>query len=451
MKPSAVPVVLALLPLASALAAQRPGAVLDTLEVRVGSRASPALPVATRAVEIVTAEQLRAAPVSSVAEALAWAMGVDLMARSPAQADVAMRGSSFEQVLVLVDGVRASDAQSGHFDLDLAVPLEQVERIEVLRGAASALYGADAVGGVVNVVTRRGGPGLAARAQGGTFGAGALAVAGRAGSAGGLRADLAAEASRSGGHRPGTDHRSLQLRGALAAPLAGRTLRADAGWGSRDFGADGFYGPYPSYEETRVATASLAWAGGAGAGTAVEPRLSVRRHDDDYVLRREEPDGYRNRHTSWQTGGELVVRRAAGPGVRAAAGAEAYRDVLRSANLGNRAETRAAGFAELAAGRTGAATASAGARADWHSAYGAFFSPSLAGAWWPRSALRLRASLGRAFRAPTWTERFYRSPANLGTPDLDPERAWSAEAGADWTPAPGRGGRWAGGRAVRRR
>jgi outer membrane cobalamin receptor len=428
---------LALLPLASAAAAQQAGVPLDTLEVRVGSRASSALPAATRAVEVITAEQLRAAPVRSVPDALAWALGVDLMPRSPAQADVALRGSSFEQVLVMVDGVRMSDSQTGHFDLDLAVPLEQVERIEILRGAASALYGADAMGGVVNVVTRSRGPALRARAEAGSFGTGILALAARAGKSGGVRGDLAAELSRSEGHRPGTDHRALQLRGALALPLAGRTLRADLGWGGRDFGAEGFYGPYPSYEETRVATAVLAWVAEAGARSAVEPRLSVRRHDDDFVLRRGDPGFYRNLHTSWQAGGEVVGRHAPSPALRLAAGAEAYRDLLESTNLGDRAETRAAAFAEAGAGRPGAATLTAGARADWHSQYGGFLSPSLAGAWWPGSALRLRASLGRAFRAPTWTERYYRSPANLGNPELRPERAWSAEAGAEWSPAPG--------------
>jgi iron complex outermembrane receptor protein len=436
-KPSTGALALALLPLASAAATQQPGVALDTLEVRVGSRASPALPVATRAVETITAEQLRAAPVHTIADALAWAMGADVTPRSPAQADLAMRGSSFEQTLVLVDGVRMSDSQSGHFDLDLAVPLEQVERIEVLRGAASALYGADAVGGVVNVVTRRRGPAFQARAQGGSFGMGTLALAGRAGREGGVRADLAAEAGRSDGHREGTDHRSLQLRAAVAAPLAGRTLRADAALASRDFGAAGFYGPYPSYEETDVATASLAWQAGPDARTTLEPRLSARRHGDDYVLRRENPALYRNRHTSWQLGGELVGRHAVSDGLRAAAGVEAFRDLLDSNSLGERRETRAAGFAEAAAGRIGAATLAVGARADWHSAYGAFLSPSVAGAWWPARALRLRASLGRAFRAPTWTERFYTSPANLGNPELEPERAWSAEAGADWTPFPG--------------
>src|SRR5690606_27325750 len=111
-----------------------------------------------------------------IPDLLQWALGVDLMPRSPALADVSLRGSSFEQVLVLVDGVRVSDAQTGHFDLDLAVPLDQVERIEILRGPGSSLHGADAMGGVINVVTRQGVERSTARAEAGTFGTTGLAL-----------------------------------------------------------------------------------------------------------------------------------------------------------------------------------------------------------------------------------------------------------------------------------
>lgn len=54
----------------------------------------------------------------------------------------------------------------------------------------------------------------------------------------------------------------------------------------------------------------------------------------------------------------------------------------------------------------------------------------MAAAWWLAPGVRLRASAARAFRAPTWTERYYQDPANVGDPDLQPERSWSAEAGA---------------------
>lgn len=425
---------------AAPLAAQQPAPLytLDTLQVSVGSRTSPELPVATRGVEILTAAQLRAFPGRTLAELLGGALGVDVMPRSAAQSDLAVRGATFEQVLVLVDGVRMSDAQTGHFDLNLAVPLEQVERVEVLRGDASALYGADALGGVVNLVTRAGGGrSLQVRGEAGSFGTRTLALAARAGRPGGAQLDVAGDFTRSDGHRPGTDYDALQARAALRAPLAGRTLHLDAGSGRRDFGAAQFYGNYPSYEETRVLTASAAWLADPAARASLEPRLSVRRHADDFILKREDPAFYRNQHTSWQAGGELVGRYRITPALRLALGGEAYLDELSSNSLGERNERRAAAFSELAAGEFGRAALTAGLRADWHSAFGGFVSPSLAGAWWPQRALRLRASASRAFRAPTWTERYYRSPAQLGDATLDPERAWSAELGADLAPGAG--------------
>ena len=71
------------------------------------------------------------------------------------QTDFALRGATFGQMLMLVDGVRLNDAQSGHHNGDIPVPLDQVERIEILYGPGSSLFGADAVGGTVNIVTRR--------------------------------------------------------------------------------------------------------------------------------------------------------------------------------------------------------------------------------------------------------------------------------------------------------
>lgn len=414
------------------LAAQNPY-VLDTLHVTVGSRADPRLPSATRSVEVVTAGEIRRLPTRTLADALAWALGVDVQARSPAQADVGVRGSGPEQVLVLVDGVRATDPQTGHFALDQAVPLGDVERIEVLRGPASALYGADAMGGVINIVTRSGARAAEGRAEGGSFGTATLRL--RAGSGPGpVAASVAGEAERSDGFRPGTDFRAGSGRGSAGVRVGGRTLRADLGYAARDFGARAFYtppqAPFDEYEKTRTASLLVTWDAPDSARAALEPRLSVRRHDDDFVLQRKQPSFYENTHRSWQAGGELIGR-AQLPLGRLAGGVEGYRDLLRSSNLGDRDESRAAGFAEVSAGSVAGAALSAGARADWHSRYGAFLAPSLAGAVRVARPLRLRASVGRAFRAPSWTERYYTDPSNVGNPDLRPERAWEGEVGAD--------------------
>lgn len=412
-----------------ALAAQDKVVPLDTMQVSAVSRAGAGLANATRGVEVVTAEQIRALPARTVAEVLEWALAVDVMPRSPALADVAVRGGTFEQVLVMVDGVRASDAQTGHFDLNLSVPLDQVERIEIVRGPASALYGADAVGGVIHVVTRREGGAARARVQAGTWNTRSAALS-YAAMLGRARADVGGEWQRSGGHRAGTDYEMGSGRIALSFPLGPYTVNTDAGHARRDFGADGFYSPAPSYEETRTTTGTLALRAAPDARFAVEPTFSVRRHGDDFILRRADPAFYRNQHTNLRWGGEVMARWRAADALRVAGGAEWFSDELESARLGDRAEQRAAALLEVAAGSVGRASATAGLRADRHERYGTEWSPSVAAAWWPVQRVRLRASAGRAFRAPTWTERYYSDPSNVGDPDLNPERSWSAEVGA---------------------
>ena len=81
---------------------------------------------------------------------------LDLRQRAPngLQGDLSIRGAGFGQTLVLLDGLRLNDVQSGHHNLDVPVPLEAVTRIEVLKGSGSTLYGSDAIGGVVNLITR---------------------------------------------------------------------------------------------------------------------------------------------------------------------------------------------------------------------------------------------------------------------------------------------------------
>ena len=91
----------------------------------------------------------------SLIDVLRLDAAVDLQERGPngVQSDLSIRGASFGQSLVLVDGLRMNDAQSGHHNLDLPMPFQSIDRIEVLHGSGSTMYGADAIGGVVNFIT----------------------------------------------------------------------------------------------------------------------------------------------------------------------------------------------------------------------------------------------------------------------------------------------------------
>lgn len=413
-----------LLGLSSTVAAQQP-VPLDTLEVTAGTRLVAGAAVSTRSVDVLRRADIEALPARTVSDVLSRGLGVDLQPRSPAQADLSIRGSSFEQVLVLVDGVPVNDDQTGHFHLDTAVPVDAVERIEVLRGPAAAVYGSSAIGGVVNIVTRRGRNELMARAEGGSFGSLALSA-----DAGVARERFSARVSaghdRSDGHRPGTDHRITQALLTTDGAVAGGALRLDLAHAQRDFGASAFYAPFDSYEETRVSTASVSWRG-SGVAWSVEPRVSFRRHDDDFILLRDNPSFYHNRHTTDLLSGEVVSRWVPRTDMRLALGASGARSSIESNSLGERTEDRTALFAEFAAGEAEGSLITAGLRLDRHEVFGTFLSPSVAAGFSISPAFRLRASGGTGFRAPTWTERFYVDPANIGNPEVEPERFRTVE------------------------
>ncbi|MDT8339973.1 MAG: TonB-dependent receptor [Longimicrobiales bacterium] len=416
--------ILALLATVGPLRGQQRPFVLDTLRVSVDSRLSPG----AGAVEVLDAPTLAALPVRTIEEALAWMTGIDLQARSPAQADVSIRGSTFEQILVLVDGVRMSDAQTGHFDLNLAIPLDRVERVEILRGPASAVYGADAVGGVINIVTRdgRGAPaGGTLRLQGGTRETWAAALdgtlpAGRWVLSGGASRDA------SDGHRDGTDYRVDRASARATGPAGRGRAVLDVGYSRRDFGAADFYAPFPSYEETRTTTAAARWVGAVASGLTLEPRLSYRRHEDDFILRRGDPDFFRNLHDSDRVTAEVQARLPLGPAGALALGGEWSRESLESTNLGEREEDGRAVYSEVALeGRS--VRLQGGLRYDDRDVVGDFLSPSAALRWTAAPGVGVRASWGRFFRAPTWTERFFTDPSHVANPELDVERGWSGE------------------------
>ena len=110
---------------------------------------------ANRTIRFLTRQDIDRLPVQSISEALAFLPGVDIPNRAikRTQADISLRGSTFEQVLVMINGVKINDPQTGHHALNIPVPLESVERIEVLKGPQGTLWGRNTVGGAVAYVT----------------------------------------------------------------------------------------------------------------------------------------------------------------------------------------------------------------------------------------------------------------------------------------------------------
>jgi iron complex outermembrane receptor protein len=384
----------------------------------------------TRTVTVITREQIAQLPVHTVADILRLVASVDVRARGErgVQTDFAIRGAHFGQMLMLVDGVRLNDAQSGHHNGDVPVPIDGIERIEILHGPGSSLFGADAFGGTINVITRRDAPPASVTVQGGSFGL----VAGRGHASvgrGGLRELVAASADRSDGF--------MFERGFETAGLSSRTSIGDrsmlfASYLWKDFGANGFYGNAPSHEWTNQTLLSADHRFARRAGWDLVSNASYRTHGDRFLFNVRTPGVAENRHRTHAVLGSVKATRALGPAASITFGGEAGGDWIRSSNLGNHTTNRVSGFGEWRQALTPRAQVDASLRVDRSNEFGVSWSPAAGIGWWPSRVVRLRTSVSRAFRVPTFTERFYQDPANWARPEVQPEAAWAGDTGADF-------------------
>jgi iron complex outermembrane receptor protein len=383
----------------------------------------------TRTLVVITREEIAALPVQSVADVLRLTSSVDVRERGErgVQSDFSVRGAGFGQMLVLVDGVRINDAQSGHHNGDIPVPLQSVERIEVLYGPGSSLFGADAFGGTVNVITRPSAP-ASLILQGGSFGFGA--VQGQAAAThGDISEALAASANRSSGFTYDRDFKTAVVQSRTAF---GEATHASVSFLWKAFGANNFYGGNaPSREWTNQTLLAADHRLGEARGWRLDADASYRTHGDHFIFNQRLPALSDNSHRTHAAVATLKASRRLGSGSTATAGAEAGGDWIRSTNLGDHAYRRVSGFAEWRRVVSPAMQLDASLRVDRYSEFGAAWSPSLGAGWWPSAAVRVRASAGRAFRVPTFTERYYSDPANLARPEVGPEKAWAGEGGVD--------------------
>jgi len=362
-------------------------------------------------------------------------VSIDARAGNGVQADLSIRGTTFEQSLVLVNGLRINDPESGHLNLDIPVPLDAVSRLDVLHGSGSTVYGSDAIGGAINLVTQQpGATSIATKAGFGNDGAEEQHLQAA------YRTDRFAEQvtgsrdTSDGFYSDGSNDRGYH-ENALASetwlheskPGATDILLATS---DRPYGANQFYGPYDSWERTKGWFASVQQQ--LGTRTALD--LGYLRHSDLFVLFNGQPSIYENNHiaTTW----ESALRRADAVGADSSVsyGLEADGDQIDSSNLGQHGRNQGAGYANLSLRSTHRLSLTLGAREEVFSGGGSVFSPNAAGAFRLTHTVRLRGSAGHGFRLPTYTDLYYSDPTTVGNPNLKPESSWSYEGGVDWTP-----------------
>ena len=440
-----VPVLLGLAPLLfipGGLDAQETRDTVSLPEIVVTATRYPMAPDSVAAtVTVLKGDDLRAQGIHFVGDALRQVPGAHVVQGGPygAAASLFVRGGESDYVKVLVDGVPVN--QPGGFYDFASLTTDNVERIEVLRGPGSVLYGSDAIAGVIQIVTRQGGDGLRLGAAGeaGSFGS----VRWEASAVGGARAlGWSASLSRltsDGTYAFNNDYRNTVASGRVRALAGGRTTLSVTGRyhdAKYNFPTDFTGVPVDRNQFTTDRTSAFALDLGHRLTGAVEGQLLLGRSDIETGFENPAdpppgPDFASSDHTSIdRTSAEARVQLDLPRGIRGVAGAsfEAQRQDVTGAFRESRDNWGL--YAQATVLPVSRVQLTAGGRLDENEKFGSFWTYRAAALAFASPSTRIRASVGTGFKEAGFYENFD-TPFSLGNPDLRPERTFSVEGGVE--------------------
>ncbi len=388
----------------------------------------------TRSIVVIDEDMMDSSSYDSISDLIGNLGGADIRRRGPegVQSDINIRGSTFEENTVLIDGVRISDPQTGHYNMDLPITLADVDRIEILKGPASSLYGPNSFGGTINIITKI--PDTAKiifNAEGGSYDyfSSYLSATHPVGI---LKNRFSFEERRSSGYMPETEFNIMTLSDNVAIDTDYGNYNFIFGYAKKDFSADSFYSNLYNNEEEHTDTRFFKISGKVdNLPLKIEPKLFLKRHRDKFILDTNRPGWQTNYHTTYSYGGEVsfILENNFSDVVF---GYELSQDTIDSTNIQTHARTNDGMYIEISPHVGDELYMNIGMREDYFSGFGWEYSPSFSISYIPIKFLTLRGLIGRAYRIPTFTDLYYNDVANIGNPDLKSESSWSYEAGFDY-------------------
>jgi len=383
-------------------------------------------------VTVITKQQIQNSPATSIDELLQFHSGLDIKRRGSngVQSDITIRGSSFEQVLILVNGIRMNDSQTGHNTFNLPFDISAVERVEIMKGSSAKLYGQNVYAGVINIVTKSSSEEqVTVKAQGGDFKTYDLSAAATFGSEKFTNLFTISNGA-SDGYRYNTDYQIRNFFYQNKLKLNDGSLSLQAGFSEKKFGANGFYASPTAinqYEETQASVVSLQYQQRFDK-LSVNSSVYWRRGQDMYLFIRQNPSYYRNMHIGNNVGGTVNASYESSIGTTNV-GVDYRKEYLVSSNLGDRNRDVTQVFfdhqfkffnqkLEINPG------------ASWANYSGKnFFYPGIDVGFIFNPNHKVFGAISKGFRIPTFTDLHYVSPAEIGNPNLVPESAISSELG----------------------
>jgi iron complex outermembrane receptor protein len=415
-------------------AQEKPDHQLDEVVV-TSSRTPVAFSDLTRSVIVIYPEDIKEIPVNSVQDLLQYVSGVDIKQRGVegVQADINIRGGSFEQTLILVDGFKISDPQTGHHNLNLPIVIDNIERIEILKGQGSSIYGANAFSGVINIITKKGRENaLSLQLTGGQNGY-YQGILNGSFLLGELGNQITFSKSASDGYRYNTDFDIINFSYSSSFDFNDGSANLFAGYNDKKFGANGFYSErFPNQWEhttTKFINFSLNKTSG---NISLIPKIYWRRNDDEYLLDYKNPSFYKNIHQTNVYGAEIQSSLTTDFGITTIGG-EYTKDIIESSNLGNHQRENYGAFAEQNIKMLNDFDFIIGAFAYHYAEIGWKLWPGFDVSYKIKSNLRLFASIGKSFRMPSYTELYYSDPVTIGNPNLKHEESVNYEIGINFT------------------
>jgi vitamin B12 transporter len=409
----------------------------DTTELRDiiinSTRIKLPFPENSRTISVITSDIIKKSAVTNVADLLQQVAGIDIRRRgtSGMQADLYIRGGSFDQTLLLIDGIKMDDAQTGHHTMNGALPIEVIERIEIIKGPAARVFGQNAFTGAINIVTKKAAKnGVSANMEAGSYNQ--------------LNASVTASTNlensshivhvsrlTSDGYRFNTDYDNTNYFIKSTFSKNARAIEMITNFSERKFGANGFYAN-PSainqYEETQNSLIGLSTQF-ASEKWLISPRVSWKRNQDEYVFVRQDPSIYRNLHITDKISAEVNASYSSGAGVTGF-GIDMSKIYLRSNNLGDRNRFMTTLFLEhqfkLA---NNLLDITPGVAVTYFSDFKFHAFPGIDIGYRLTDNLKVYGNMGYTYRIPTYTDLYYSDPSTLGNENLSPEEALSEEVG----------------------
>ncbi len=387
----------------------------------------------SRTINIITSDAIKKSAAVNLADLLQQVAGVDIRRRGTggSQADLYIRGGGFDQTLLLIDGIKMDDTQTGHHTMNAALPIEVIERIEIIKGPAARVFGQNAFNGAINIVTKKNlKNSTSATIETGSFGQ----------LNGNVTAGVDLENSShivhvgrvtSEGYRTNTDYDNANYYLKSTFNKNAQAIEMTATFLERKFGAQNFYTTNPTFNEYEETQNSLI-AFGTTFRTEkfkIQPRVYWKRNQDIFLLRRDEPDFYRNMHISDKIGAETNASYTSELGVTGF-GVDLSKIYLRSNNLGDRNRFMTNAFLEHRFSLLdNKLDITPGIALTYFLDFKFHAFPGLDVGYDITNNFKVYGNIGYTYRVPTYTDLYYNDPVTTGNEDLEPEEAFAQELG----------------------